>query len=249
MVQGPLTVDQHTTQPLLNPNPWDTSSARHLVVNLKCFNFGPMTELVCPVCRSDSYLNPNIKIFISPCFHRICEQCLYKIFAHGYAPCPECGTPLRRINFISSTFEDIEVEREIKIRKLMNRHFVRSEDEFSGPVEYNNYLEQYEDTVFELLELKNDSLVKERINALKNSNCLLVPGNQTSQKREESAPDVKRARTEENSWFMFKEKVSESILIDSNVDIPGDFMIPFEAGGLSKSLILGYIAYSLIDNV
>lgn len=207
-----------------------------------------MTELECPVCKSNSYLNPNIKIFISPCFHRICEQCLYKLFAHGYAPCPECGTPLRRINFISSTFEDIEVEREIKIRKLMNRHFFRTEDDFPSVVEYNNYLEQYENTVFELLELKNDSLVRERINVLKNTNSLLVPGSQALQKRKQSSPEIKRVKAEEDSWCVFKELPSKSILIDSNVSIPRDFMVPFEAGGLDRSVILEYIAYSLIDN-
>lgn len=206
-----------------------------------------MTELACPVCKSDSYLNPNIKIYISPCFHKICEQCLYKIFVHGYAPCPECGIPLRRINFICSTFEDIEVEREIKIRKLVNRHISRTESEFSTTEEYNNYLEQYENLVFDLLGLKNDSLVRERIDALKNSSSLLIARSHSPQNKED-IPMVKRAKTE-GSWCIFGEKIPNSISISSNVDVPRDFMVPFEAGGLGKGIILEYIAYSLIDSI
>lgn len=119
-------------------------------------------ELKCPMCKNDSFLSPNIKIYISPCFHKICEQCLIKIFGVEYAPCPECGIMLRRINFISSTFESIEVEREIKIRQLLNIHYKynilsKTHDK------YNDWLEEYENCIFSLMKLKNEKLIKSEI--------------------------------------------------------------------------------------
>ncbi|ORD95166.1 TFIIH Tfb sub [Enterospora canceri] len=120
------------------------------------------TEIKCPVCKNDSFLNPGIKIYISPCFHKLCEQCLYKTFGIGYAPCPECGTQLRRINFISSTYEDIQVEREIKIRQQLHKTY-KFERNPTDLEKYDDWLEEFENLVFELVELKNEKLIKERI--------------------------------------------------------------------------------------
>ena len=121
-----------------------------------------LNELKCPVCRNDSFLSPNIKIYISPCFHKICEQCLIKIFGVEYAPCPECGIQLIRINFISSTFESIEVEREIKIRRLLNTHY-KTNTLSKDYDKYNDWLEEYENCVFSLMKLKNEKLIKNEI--------------------------------------------------------------------------------------
>ncbi|CAD25932.1 TRANSCRIPTION FACTOR TFIIH [Encephalitozoon cuniculi GB-M1] len=123
-----------------------------------------MEERRCPVCKSDIYLNPDIVIYISPCFHRMCESCMFRIFSRGQAPCPECGTILRKINYIKPTFEDITVEKECKVRRILLRAFGREEEEFGGDsAKYNDYLEKFEELVFEVLELKNESLVKEKV--------------------------------------------------------------------------------------
>lgn len=123
-----------------------------------------MEERRCPVCKSDIYLNPDIVIYISPCFHRMCESCMFRIFSKGQAPCPECGTVLRKINYIKPTFEDITVEKECKVRRILLRAFRREEEDFCGDVErYNDYLEEFENLVFEALEMKSESLVRERI--------------------------------------------------------------------------------------
>lgn len=127
-----------------------------------------LNELKCPVCRNDSFLSPNIKIYISPCFHKICEQCLIKIFGVEYAPCPECGIQLRRINFISSTFESIEVEREIKIRRLLNTHY-KTNTLLKDYDKYNDWLEEYENCVFSLMKLKNEKLIKNEIQKIINT--------------------------------------------------------------------------------
>lgn len=205
----------------------------------------PMTELYCPVCKADSYLNPNIKIYVSPCFHRICESCLYKLFQQGHAPCPECGILLRRINFIVSTFEDIEVERELKMRKLMNRYFKRNLSDFENEGKYNDYLEEYENLLFELLEHKTEAAVRERIDQIKNSTSILV-SRMMKRNADDSPEEIKRTKTEEN-WCVYKREVVNPFNIDDDVTLPGDFMIPYKPAGLKKREILDFIAYSLFE--
>lgn len=203
-----------------------------------------MSELTCPVCKGDSYLNPNIRIYTSPCFHRICESCLYKNFQQGYAPCPECGTLLRRINFICSTFEDIEIERELKMRKTMNKYFFREEDEFNDEVEYNNYLEEYENVLFELLECENEGLAKEKLNQIKISNALLIP-NAIRKKTVHFEETMKKPKIDDN-WCVYHTKIDKRFIIeDESVIIPNDFVAPYAPAGLKKSEILGFIMYSL----
>lgn len=159
-----------------------------------------MEERRCPVCKSDIYLNPDIVIYISPCFHKICESCMVRIFNRGQAPCPECGTMLRKINYIKPTFEDITVEKECKIRKILMRAFRREEEEFSGDVaKYNDYLEKFEDFVFEVLDIKSESLVKERIKEIQdmgedsilNPIPKVIPGKSTLQTRKRQSHNLK----------------------------------------------------------
>lgn len=175
----------------------------------------------------------------------MCESCLYKIFQQGYAPCPECGTLLRRINFITSTFEDIEVERELKMRKLMNRHFMREEREFSDEVGYNNYLEEYENVLFELLECKNENMAKERIGQIKNTNSILVPTGIVEDAAQDHDTAKKLKVTE--SWYVYRSEAQRQFIIDEAAIIPKDFITPFSPAGLKKNEILDFITYSLIE--
>ncbi|KAM0680608.1 TFIIH/NER complex subunit [Glugoides intestinalis] len=204
-----------------------------------------MAELICPVCKADSYFNPAIKIYISPCFHKICESCLYKIFQQGHAPCPECGTILRRINFITSTFEDIEVEKELKMRKLLNRHFYSEMADFEDEVSYNDYLEEYENVLFEFLEYKNENIVKERINEIKATNSILVR-RQEHKEGEKEVEKIKKVKIEEN-WCLYKQEKSRMFSIDEDVTIPKDFINPFTPAGLKKKEILEFLEYSLAE--
>lgn len=127
----------------------------------------------CPQCQSDSFLNPNIKILLSPCYHKICTTCLQRLFPLGNGNCPECGVPLRKSNFFQSTFEDVNIERECQIRKklFLNK---KKEIDFNSKLEYFNYLEKLEDKVFFVLSLnpletkkfllnENNSLLKNKV--------------------------------------------------------------------------------------
>lgn len=206
-----------------------------------------MPELKCPVCKNDSYLNPNIKILISPCFHKICEQCLYEIFSHGFAPCPECSIPLRRINFISSTFEDIEVEREIKIRKMLHVHFYRSEEDFDTVEKYNDYLEQFEEIVFELKECKNDAAIRDRIKNIQETDMMHLKTFKRDLPCSEN--ESKRHKIEEVATEVaYNPDSTKFHKFNPNLSIPRNFMTVSDAGGLSKTIILEFISFSLSSN-
>lgn len=114
----------------------------------------PMGDLQCPVCKSDSYLNPGIKLYISPCYHKMCEACLAYTFQSGQAPCPECGSMLRKVNYMTQTFEDLSVEKECRVRKML-RKFVRDRECFGTEEDYNDYLEDLENRIVQILEAED----------------------------------------------------------------------------------------------
>lgn len=207
-----------------------------------------MSEQQCPVCKRDSYLNPNIKILISPCFHKLCEQCTHEIFSHGYAPCPQCKTPLRKINFMTSTFEDANVECEIRVRRMLGRHFTRNEDNFENLESYDEYLEAFENLVFEMIEIKNELMIKERINEIKSSENILNPVVIKKSKINNETDDADKKNKERKlveTWCLIKEKFVE-IKLTKKFEIPEEMFKICEGSGLTKQKIAGIYINGLI---
>lgn len=113
----------------------------------------PSTD-ICPVCKSSRYLNKSMRFLVNPeCYHKMCESCVDRIFSHGPNKCPiaGCNRTLRKHRFREQTFEDIQVEREVDIRKRIAAVFNRREDEFDSLMDYNNYLNDVEDITFNLV--------------------------------------------------------------------------------------------------
>lgn len=108
---------------------------------------------MCPICKTDKYLSPNMKFLINPeCYHKICESCVDRIFSLGPAPCPypKCGKILRKNKFKQQIFEDLVIEREVDIRRKVNSIYNKTEEDFPDLKEFNKYLEEVEDIVFKL---------------------------------------------------------------------------------------------------
>lgn len=109
---------------------------------------------MCPICKTDKYLSPNMKFLINPeCYHKICESCVDRIFSLGPAPCPypKCGKILRKNKFKQQIFEDLIIEKEIDIRKKVSAIYNKTEEDFPGNLlGYNRYLENIEDIIFKL---------------------------------------------------------------------------------------------------
>lgn len=95
-----------------------------------------------------------MRFLVNPtCYHKMCESCVDRIFSQGPAPCPVagCGRTLRKQRFRRQTFEDLQVEREVDIRRRVATIFNRRQEEFLDLRSWNDYLENVETLTFNLL--------------------------------------------------------------------------------------------------
>lgn len=199
----------------------------------------------CPQCKSDSYLNPNIKIFVSPCYHRMCENCLSRIFSHGESECPECGTILRKVNFNSQTFEDLDVERECRIRKMLIKVYNRTEEDFQNEDLYEDYIEQFEDMVTELMEYKNDMVVAKKLDILRQESAVHV---QDAYKKKKKQSQNSEQKTEKSRIVdPLEGVVAPSVILKKQPLLPSCFRFECPEGGYSKIITAYRAVYSLFD--
>lgn len=154
----------------------------------------------CPVCKSDQYLDPNLRFLVSPCYHRVCETCVDRLFAHGAAPCPVCSGQLRRGHFVLPTFEDMQVERECRIRKRIASTFNKREEDFATLRDYNDYLEEVEEIIFNLMNEVDVQRTEARLEAYRQQNAEQIARNR--QKEQWEGERAKRAREEEEMQRM-----------------------------------------------
>lgn len=104
----------------------------------------------------------------------MCSTCVDRIFTSGPASCPVpyCGKTLRKKGFHKAFFGDLKVEREVDIRKRVGTVFNRRQDEFETLLDWNNYLEEVESLIFDLVEGSKEDKMKaeERLRAYRDSN-------------------------------------------------------------------------------
>lgn len=130
-------------------------------------------KVSCPVCRTDAFLNPRIVFLLSPCYHRLCTGCVGRLFQHGSAPCPVCGTTLRRSAFVEPVFGDARVEKEVRMRRLVLASVgERKREDFAGGPEYEDYLEQIEDWVQGLTDDVDADRIQRRLDEIRRSRRL-----------------------------------------------------------------------------
>lgn len=70
-------------------------------------------------------------------------------FLLGANACPECSIPLRRNNFRVQLFDPM-VEKELEIRKRILKDFNKKEEDFPTLDDFNMYLEQIEEIIYNL---------------------------------------------------------------------------------------------------
>ncbi|KAG0680632.1 TFIIH/NER complex subunit [Pichia californica] len=121
---------------------------------------------LCPVCKTDKYLSPEIQFKINPeCYHKICDACVDRIFALGPSPCPypNCDKILRRNKFKAQVFDDLNVEKECDIRRRVLSVYNKKEGDFQTGEMYDKYLEEIEDIVYKLLNRLDIEETEERL--------------------------------------------------------------------------------------
>ncbi|KAF2091350.1 CDK-activating kinase assembly factor, partial [Saccharata proteae CBS 121410] len=156
----------------------------------------------CPVCKSTRYLNSTMVFKINPeCYHQMCEGCVDRYFMHGPAPCPiaGCGKTLRKNRFKYKTFEDVQIEREVDIRRTMSQKFNRREDEFESLKAYNNYLNEVEDMTFNLIHNIDVERTQAKIKAYADANRDAIKENVMLASQEATAWEAQQAADAEQA--------------------------------------------------
>ncbi|KAI9595368.1 CDK-activating kinase assembly factor MAT1-domain-containing protein [Syncephalis fuscata] len=170
----------------------------------------------CPICRSERYMNTTM---------RLCDSCIDRLFAQGPAPCPVCHQILRKMAFAEPTFEDLGVEKEVRIRKRLAETFNKRPEDFATAREYNDYLEDVEELTFNMINEVDIEATEARIKEFQAANQDVILANHAKSKREEKQFDQQmeeelQARLRERQEIeremteseRFKKKEKEEIL-------------------------------------
>ncbi|KAL8278330.1 hypothetical protein RQP46_009222 [Phenoliferia psychrophenolica] len=120
-------------------------------------------EDVCPVCKTDRYLQPKLRLMVSFCYHKMCESCMDRIFSLGPEPCPVCHVIVRKAQFRPQIFENLAVQKEVAIRKRTSKIFNKRREDFVDLKSYNDYLETFEALTFDLINDKNVESANQRM--------------------------------------------------------------------------------------
>ena len=143
-------------------------------------------DIACPRCKTTKYRNPSLKLMVNVCGHGLCESCVDLLFLKGSGSCPECNVPLRRSNFRVQLFEDSQVEKEVDIRRRVLRDFNKKEEDFASLREYNDYLEEVETIIYNLVNNIDQLETNKRIEKFKKENRELILKNKARAGREEA---------------------------------------------------------------
>ncbi|KAF3762211.1 CDK-activating kinase assembly factor, partial [Cryphonectria parasitica EP155] len=111
-------------------------------------------EEQCPICKTLRYMNRNLIFLINPeCYHPLCNNCVDRLFENGPNQCPYigCHKTLRKKGFREPKFGDLNVEREVDIRKRVAAIFNKGEEDFEDLKAYNDYLDMVETLTMDLV--------------------------------------------------------------------------------------------------
>ncbi|WFD40906.1 TFIIH/NER complex subunit [Malassezia japonica] len=138
----------------------------------------------CPICKTDRYLSPRLRLMVSPCYHKMCESCIDRLFSLGPAACPVCGQIVRKQQFSAQTFQDLRVEEEVTIRKRVAKLFNRKPDDFPSLKAYNDYLEEFEEITFNLVNKIDVEHTQQRLAQYEALNKSVIAAHQQQREQE-----------------------------------------------------------------
>jgi len=85
--------------------------------------------------------------------------------------------PLRRSNYRVQLFEDAFVEKEVDIRRRVLKDFNKREEDFETLNDFNEYLEEVENIIFNLCNNIDISATNQRIDQFKKENKDIIAKN------------------------------------------------------------------------
>ncbi|XP_027022221.2 CDK-activating kinase assembly factor MAT1 [Tachysurus fulvidraco] len=144
-----------------------------------------MDDQGCPRCKTTKYRNPSLKLMVNVCGHTLCENCVEMLFVRGSGNCVQCDTPLRKSNFRLQLFEDPAVDKEVEIRKKVLKIYNKRDVDFPSLGEYNDYLEQVEEIVFNLTNNVDIENTKQMMEQYQRDNRDIIQKNKAKLTREQ----------------------------------------------------------------
>lgn len=144
-----------------------------------------MDDQGCPRCKTTKYRNPSLKLMVNVCGHTLCENCVEMLFVRGSGNCVQCDTPLRKSNFRLQLFEDPAVDKEVEIRKKVLKIYNKRDLDFPSLSEYNDYLEQVEEIVFNLTNNLDVENTKQMMEQYQRDNRDIIQRNKAKLTREQ----------------------------------------------------------------
>ncbi|XP_078518214.1 CDK-activating kinase assembly factor MAT1 [Lissotriton helveticus] len=179
-----------------------------------------MDDQGCPRCKTTKYRNPSLKLMVNVCGHTLCESCVELLFVRGAGSCQECGTALRKNNFRVQLFEDPTVDKEVEIRKKVLKIYNKREEDFRSLNEYNDYLEEIEDIVFNLTNNVDLENTKKKMEMYQKENKEVIQKNKIKLTREqevlEEALEEERNANTQRRVLIKKEEQMQQILKKKN---------------------------------
>ncbi|KAH7713000.1 CBN-MNAT-1 protein [Aphelenchoides avenae] len=192
----------------------------------------------CPKCRTTEYQNPKLVMMINECGHPLCSICVENIFARNTNRCPAdgCGKTLYRKNFWEQLFDDPFIEKENHIRRRLDKVFNLKEEDFTTLREFNDYLENVENIVFDLVQEQNVDEREAEIKEFKEKNAELIERNRkklskddiwVNQQLEEEARMAGRNRVDEAAEKKRAGGANPKAIIDElrNTDLPAEVIL------------------------
>lgn len=172
-------------------------------------------EQCCPHCKTTKYRNPSLRLLVNVCGHSLCESCVDKLFFRGSGACPDCGTALRRNQYRLQLFEDAKVEKEVDIRRNIMKDFNKQEEDFDTLAEYNDYLEEIEEIIYNLDNGIDVEFTKKKVETHRKENKAAIKKNMHRQSKDQKylnglILEEKHVETEKKSEIIFAEKQAKN---------------------------------------
>ncbi|KAG8126607.1 putative CDK-activating kinase assembly factor MAT1 protein [Naja naja] len=156
-----------------------------------------------------------------------CESCVELLFVRGSGNCQECDTPLRKSNFRVQLFEDPAVDKEVEIRKKVLKIYNKREDDFPNLAEYNDFLEEVEEIVFNLTNNVDIEGTRKKMEIYQKENKEVIHKNKIKL--------VERQENEQRRLLIQKEEQMQQMLKRKNKQ---ELLDKLESSHLPASLLL-----------
>ncbi|XP_073494820.1 CDK-activating kinase assembly factor MAT1 isoform X2 [Phyllobates terribilis] len=198
-----------------------------------------MDDQGCPRCKTTKYRNPSLKLMVNVCGHTLCESCVDLLFVRGSGTCQECNTPLRKSNFRVQLFEDPTIDKEVEIRKKILKIYNKREEDFPSLREYNDFLEEIEEIVFNLTNNVDLDDTKKKMEYYQKLNKDTIQRNKIKMTREqeelEESLELERHENEQRRIHLQKEEHLQQMMKRKNKQ---ELLDQLETSHLPASILL-----------